>query len=207
LIIDLTTEMAAQLVYTLAGIALLAASIAHVGAARAVFTTTVMAFVLGGAILGAFVAFQGRSVDLLAHLSRRWLKDSRARADAVRSALAAVYGQPARLAASFGLHALSWVASGLCSWLALMLMGAHLAPWQVLALESLLSAVRSVAFMTPGGLGIQEGAYVVVAPLFGLPPETALALSLMKRAKDILIGAPALLIWQAQEGRKLVQNA
>jgi uncharacterized membrane protein YbhN (UPF0104 family) len=58
--------------------------------------------------------------------------------------------------------------------------------------------------MTPGALGFQEGAYVLVGPLFGLGPESALALSLIKRAKDLAIGAPALLIWQVGEGRRLL---
>ena len=81
--------------------------------------------------------------------------------------------------------------------------GAHLPLWEVLTLESLISAVKSVAFVTPGALGFQEGAYVLVAPIFGLGPEVGLALSLLKRAKDIAIGVPALLLWQASEGRKL----
>jgi hypothetical protein len=83
-------------------------------------------------------------------------------------------------------------------------MGAHRPLWQVLTLESLMSAVRSVVFMTPGALGFQEGAHVLVAPLFGLGAGSGLALSLLKRAKDIAIGVPALLAWQAAEGRRLV---
>jgi hypothetical protein len=59
--------------------------------------------------------------------------------------------------------------------------------------------VRSVAFMTPGGLGFQESGYVLAAPLFGLTPESALSLSLIRRAKDIVIGVAALLIWQLVE--------
>ena len=53
--------------------------------------------------------------------------------------------------------------------------------------------------MTPGALGLQEGAYVLVAPLFGLPPEATLSVSLLRRVKDLLIGIPAMLIWQYTE--------
>jgi uncharacterized membrane protein YbhN (UPF0104 family) len=66
--------------------------------------------------------------------------------------------------------------------------------------------VRSVAFMTPGGLGFQEGAYVLAAPLFGLTADSALALALLKRAKDLIIGVVALLLWQALEGRALLSK-
>jgi uncharacterized membrane protein YbhN (UPF0104 family) len=66
-------------------------------------------------------------------------------------------------------------------------------------------AVRSVAFAVPGALGVQEGAYVVIGLLFGLSPQDALALSLLKRARDLVIGAPALVIWQVMEGRRLLR--
>jgi len=71
----------------------------------------------------------------------------------------------------------------------------------VLAIESLIFTVRSVAFAVPGAIGFQEAAYVLVGPMFGLPPETALALSIAKRARDVAIGAPALLAWQVIEVR------
>ena len=66
-------------------------------------------------------------------------------------------------------------------------------------LESLMTVVKSVAFMTPGALGIQEGAYVLSASVFGLPAEATLSLSLLRRAKDLAIGIPAILAWQWSE--------
>jgi putative membrane protein len=203
LIVDLTTEMAAQLFYTIFGVAMLAALLSHATGAANLLWTASIAFVFGTAILMLFVVLQSRGVDLLGALVGRWLKDTRARADAVNAVLKRVYAAPERLAGGFLLHAAAWVLSGIGSWLALRFMGAELPVWKVLTLESLIAAVRSVAFVTPGALGFQESAYVFVAPLFGLSPGEALALSLIKRAKDILIGAPALLIWQAGEGRRL----
>jgi putative membrane protein len=199
--------MAAQLLYTLFGVAMLAAALSHLSGAKSVFLTTGVSVLAGGAVLTGFVLLQSKSVDFLGMMAARWIKDTRTRTDAIRGVLADVYARPERLLAGFALHAFSWVASGVGSWIALNLLGAHMPLWQVLTLESLMSAVKSVAFMTPGGLGFQEGAYVLVAPLFGLSAETALALSLLKRAKDIAIGAPALLLWQAIEGRKLVAGA
>ncbi len=71
------------------------------------------------------------------------------------------------------------------------------------ALESLLFASRSLAFFMPNALGVQEGAYALLAPLVGLTPADALALSLIKRARDLVIGAPALLIWQRAEAARV----
>ena len=39
---------------------------------------------------------------------------------------------------------------------------------------------------------MQEVAYALTAPLFGLPPESALALSLAKRARELLLGLPGI---------------
>ena len=57
-----------------------------------------------------------------------------------------------------------------------------------LVLESLGQAIRGAAFAIPGSLGVQEGGYLLLAPLAGLPPEAALALSLAKRAREVLLG-------------------
>ena len=38
--------------------------------------------------------------------------------------------------------------------------------------------------------------------LFGIGADAALALSLIKRGRDLVIGVPALLAWQALEGRQ-----
>jgi hypothetical protein len=40
---------------------------------------------------------------------------------------------------------------------------------------------------------VQEGGYLLLAPLAGLPPDAALALSLAKRARELLLGVPGLL--------------
>jgi len=60
-----------------------------------------------------------------------------------------------------------------------------------------------VGFVAPAGLGVQEGTYALVGPLFGLPAEAGLALSLLKRGRDLVVGVPTLLAWQAVEGGRL----
>jgi uncharacterized membrane protein YbhN (UPF0104 family) len=67
-------------------------------------------------------------------------------------------------------------------------------------IESLMHAVRGASFAIPGALGAQEGGLIVLCAIFGVPPEAALALSLVKRIPDVVIGVPALLAWQAMEG-------
>jgi uncharacterized membrane protein YbhN (UPF0104 family) len=52
----------------------------------------------------------------------------------------------------------------------------------------------------PGALGAQEGGLIVLCAIFGVPPEAALALSLVKRLPDLVLGVPGLIAWQAMEG-------
>ena len=198
-IVDLTTEMAAQLFYTLFGLAMLVAVLRHATGAGELVWTTAAAIGLGAAGLAAFVALQGRGLDLIGAIAARWVKDTRERAAAIRAELAVIYAQPLRLAAGLGWHSVGWIWSGAGAWLCLGFMGVQVPLWKVLALESLIAAVKSVAFLTPGALGFQEGAYALIAPLFGVPAESALAVSLLRRAKDMVLGVPAMLAWQASE--------
>jgi hypothetical protein len=61
-----------------------------------------------------------------------------------------------------------------------------------LLLESVGQAIRGAAFAIPASLGMQEGGYLLVAPLVGLTPDLGLALSLAKRARELLLGMPGL---------------
>jgi putative membrane protein len=200
-IVDLVTEVAAQLFYTLFGLAMLLAVLRHATGANELVWTTVAAIGLGAAALAGFVALQGRGLDLIGAVASRWIKDTRERAEAIKAELAVIYAQPIRLLAGASWHSVGWIWSGVAAWLALRFMGVEAALWKVLALESLIAAVKSVAFLTPGALGFQEGAYALVAPLFGVPAEAALAVSLLRRAKDLVLGVPAMLAWQAGELR------
>jgi hypothetical protein len=68
-----------------------------------------------------------------------------------------------------------------------------------LLLESVGQAIRGAAFAVPGALGVQEGGYVLLATLVGLPSHAGLALSLAKRTREILLGLPGLLYLHLSE--------
>src|SRR5205807_652323 len=73
-------------------------------------------------------------------------------------------------------------------------------------LESLGQAARSAAFIIPGGLGAQEGAFLLIGGALGVPPDFALALSLVKRASQLLFGIPMLAAWPFLERHRLVRG-
>jgi putative membrane protein len=112
-----------------------------------------------------------------------------------------LYRHRARCGASLLLHALAWASDGIEIWLILYFMGQPIAPADAFALEALGQAVRSAAFAIPGALGAQEAGYMALAQAVGLSPQTGLALSLVKRARQLILGVPALLVWQWLEAR------
>jgi putative membrane protein len=198
-IVDLMTEMASQLIYTIFGAAMLLALLLHATSLQSLLWTAGAALALGALGLAAVGFLHGRGLDLIGALISRWIKDTQARADAVKTVIREIYTTPWRPVLGFALNALCWVLSGAGAWVALNLMGFQVALWKILTLESLMTVVKSVAFITPGALGIQEGAYVLSASVFGLPPEATLSLSLLRRAKDLVIGIPGILAWQWSE--------
>ena len=106
----------------------------------------------------------------------------------------------------FALNLAGWTATAIGSWIVLLMMGAEISIWSALSIESLIFTLRSIAFAIPGAIGVQEAAYALAGPLFGLPPETALALSLAKRARDLSLGLPTLLAWQLSEARAVLRT-
>jgi putative membrane protein len=90
-------------------------------------------------------------------------------------------------------------------WIALHALGLHATFINALILQSMVLTIRSVAFPVPGGIGVQEGGYVVVGNLLGIPGEAAFALSLIARVRELTIGIPGLVIWQVVEGRRLLR--
>jgi len=114
------------------------------------------------------------------------------RADAVDSAIRELYRDRKKVAASFGLNLLGWITGTGEVWLILYFLG-HPVSWhEALLLESVGQAIRGAAFAIPGSLGAQEGGYLLLAPLVGLPPDAALALSLAKRVRELVLGIPGL---------------
>jgi glycosyltransferase 2 family protein len=205
-VVDVTVEVLAQLGYTVLGLALLTQLQPD---ARLIYPVTVgVALGLVGILL--FVLVQRRGTALMEKLSERlaasWLPQAAAKTRPLQEALDHIYAQRGGLAVGFLLHLGAWVASAAEAWLALHFMGVDLGIAAVIAIESLLYAIRSVAFAVPNAVGVQEGAYVMLGAMFGLPPEMALAVSLLKRGRDLVLGVPALLIWQAIEGGTLFRR-
>ncbi len=116
------------------------------------------------------------------------------RADAIDVAIRALYRERRLVAATFFASLVAWVVGTGEVFIALDLLG-HPVGWRdALLLESVGQAIRGAAFAIPGSLGAQEGGFVLLAPLVGLPLDVALALSLAKRVRELALGLPGI-VW------------
>jgi len=202
-IVDVTLEFIAQLAYTALGLAWLI----RLQPESRVAPPVLLGLLVAALAATAFVLVQRRGVgfvDRIArYLGRGWAERGAAGAAALHAALAGIYRRPGGLWASFLLHLACWIASAAEVWLALRLAGQPLPFSAALVIESLLYAIRTAAFLVPQAAGVQEGAYLLLGAGFGLTPEMSLALSLLKRGRDLALGLPTIAVWQAIESNRL----
>jgi putative membrane protein len=111
----------------------------------------------------------------------------------------AIYGRLPALAAALVLHLAAALSRAFEVWIVLRLMGTPVGVMDAIMIEGLSSALRTAAFLLPAGLGVQEGALLVLCGWIGVPPAQALALALIKRAREIVVGGGGLLVWLALE--------
>jgi putative membrane protein len=121
---------------------------------------------------------------------------------ALSEALGSLSGSRAALARAMALHACSYVANAAELWLTLSLMGVPTDFIDAVLLESLSLAARSAAFLIPSGWGAQEASLVALAGIAGLSADSALALGLVKRAREFGIALPGLAAWAVAEHRR-----
>jgi putative membrane protein len=200
-VVDMTTELFGQLIFTGLGVAVLL----YGGWAPAIGLTALAGLALGVVATAGFVVAQRMGMfRMFERVTRRILaRDAKLRppGSGVHDAIHAIYGRPIGVAAGFLWHLVSWLLTIAETWLALYLLRIPLPIPAIVVIESLIYALRSVAFFVPSGWGVQEGGYVLLGTLVGLGPDAALALSLAKRARELAIGLPVLLLWQAFEAR------
>jgi glycosyltransferase 2 family protein len=203
MIVDVTAEMVAQIGYAALGVTILVTRVPQTSAVASLTRLFAIGLAVAAAAAVGFIVVQRCGEWFATRLfGPRWRRVGYTVATA--SALAAIYRSPLRIAASGMLHFTAWIANAGASWIAFRLVGAHAEVSTVIAIESLVFAARSAGAFVPNALGVQEGAYMLLAPLFGVGVELALAVSMLKRARDFATGIPILLLWQAAEGRRVL---
>ena len=207
MVVDVTVEMVSQICFVIVGAGLLVLTVPMQGRDTQVLEAVVIGIVL--AILGAggFVVAQRRGFSVLEHLAARFLPKAAGHAGAINEVVNGIHRHRGAMLAAFAVHLCGWIAAAFGTWLALQLIGKPLAFADCIAIESILAALRSATVFVPGAIGVQEAGYALMLPLFGLPPEIGVAVSLLKRAREIGIGAPILVSWQLAEGGHAARGA
>ena len=203
-IVDVLAQAGTQFLFALVGFALL---IAH-GVGGSFINDLAWALAAAAlALIGFYVAQRQGGEKLLNALLRRLARGREWQIhgtfEAVFHRLHEVYGRRRALALTVVCHLGVWFIGALEVWVGLTAMGYHPTYADAVAIESLAQAARGAAFAVPGGVGVLEGGLVVLCALFGIPAHSALALSLIKRAADIMVGVPGLVAWHALETRRL----
>jgi glycosyltransferase 2 family protein len=206
-IVDVSLEFIAQIAFTGLALAWLIRLWPGAPVALPVAIGLAAAVILAAGLLVAQRRGFGLIDRVAGILGRDWLEKTAVGAAVLHSAIGEIYRRRSRLCASFILHLVCWIAATVEIWLALRFAGAPLDFGVVLVIEGLLYAVRSVAFAVPNAVGVQEGAYIMLGGSFGLTPEMALALSLLKRARDLALGLPVLAAYQLLESGRLWRRA
>lgn len=120
----------------------------------------------------------------------------------VDAAIRVLFERPVRLARACGWSLLSYVLGAFETWYALRLLGHPVPVDTAVAIEALTQATRHAGFIVPAGLGVQEAATMLFGHLAGVGGNVALALALVKRMREVVLGLPALLSWQWIELRR-----
>ena len=197
--VDLTAEFVAEILFLIIGLMIWLAKaqdlnlMLPIGAGLA-------ASVLAGVLA---IRLQSKSAALLVKFGRRMIGQFFTSDRIGDEELSEMYSHTGRLALGTFWHLLGWVAKGGGNWIAFQLLGSPVDLATALAIEALLHAMLAAAFVVPGFAGVQEAGYAGLGNLFGIAPEISLAVSLLRRARDLAVGIPILLVWQFVEMRNL----
>jgi len=206
IVVDTTLALLSEILFVVCGIAVLAslhdnASLPQGLAAGVAIAATVAALV--------FVVQRGHLFEQLARvlakigLGEAWLKQL-GNLRQLDARIHALHQDPVALFRCFLARFAAWTLGTGEVWLGLQVLGHPISLLEAFALESLCQAVRTAGFAVPGALGVQEGGYILIGRYFGLDDSTALALSLARRVRDLVLGVPALAVWQFSASKRLL---
>jgi putative membrane protein len=207
-VVDVTLVVLTQILFTLLGLGLLAPVI---GSGKTLPVILVGATLLATLLAGFYAAQRRGLFGFVARLSRRILGGSEwtsisYNASTIDAEILRLYRRRRALIVSGCWHMLGWFLGIAEVWVGLYLLGHPVDIRTALLFESLGQTIRTGAFAVPGALGIQEGGYVLVGAALGIEPGVALALSLARRVRELLLGLPGLAVWQASSLRKVLRR-
>jgi len=204
-LVDITLGVFVQIAFTLLGLALIVSATGHQGFVR---PTLIGALVGVLAIIGFYVVQRLGMFRFIAKMISRLANapDWHSLVESGQTLDQTVRTLYSRRRGVIG--CCTWTAASLVLgsgeiWIALHALGLHATLVNAVILQSMVLTIRSAVFPVPGALGVQEGGYVLVGNLLGIPGDAAFALSLIARVRELVLGIPGLIAWQVIEARRL----
>jgi putative membrane protein len=196
---DLIIEFSAKLLYALIGALMLLTILPG----STLIKPFLMALVCVIAVLVAVALSRGQITTMLGNVAPRliggWVAEKSGRN--LRAEFAQFSWQGAL--PCFAIHLGCWLFGAAEAWITLKLMGIPVTVTQALVIDSVATTLRTFGFLVPAAIGVQEAGYVLACALFGIGPGGAVAFSLVRRARDLLIAMPGFAAWQFLELRAL----
>ena len=204
-LVDITLGVFVQIVFTLLGLGLIVSATGHQGFVRPTLIGSAIGVL---AIVGFYVVqrlgmfrFIGKIISKLANAD-----DWHSLVHSGQTLDQAIRKLYARRGGVIG--CCLWTATSLILgsgeiWIALYALDLQATVVNALILQSMVLTIRSAMFPVPGALGVQEGGYVVIGNLLGIPGDAAFALSLIARVRELVLGIPGLIAWQLIEARRV----
>ncbi|XQZ97782.1 lysylphosphatidylglycerol synthase domain-containing protein [Komagataeibacter rhaeticus] len=206
-ICDLTIELLSQVTFTLLGLGLLFCLVNRSPVTDGLMESAGAALLLGAVFfgsqyLGAVSVVERLLVRIAAHLGWDGVDDIRGLHDEILG----LYRTRENSLRAGSMQLLGWSLGTIEVFLVLRAMGHPLSLADSFVIESVGQAAKSAGFAVPGALGVSEGGYIIIGGLFGLSPQAGIALSLIKRLREIAWGLPSLVAWQVMEMRWVRPN-
>ncbi len=203
---DLLLQTAAQALFALVGALLLA----RVVDPNIIVPASIMGIIATVIALGGFYIVQryggARLIDrTIVALASRMQTDAQSVEPGLQMAMDTIWrGGRSNVGISLLLHTCAWAIGTLEVWFTLHFMNWPTTLEHAVILESLGASISSAAFFIPASWGVQEGGYILIGHMLGVPIQFALSLSLVKRIPDFMLGVPGLLAWHGLETRRLL---
>ncbi|MDR3425467.1 MAG: flippase-like domain-containing protein [Alphaproteobacteria bacterium] len=206
-VVELTLSIAAVFLFVALGVLLFALRVSD----KNFVTQLAWGLAFSAPLLLALAAVQKIGFfGLMSRLFRVMFRDKWATSasDAARldRAVATVYRRKGKVLICALLQFIAWGLGSVEIWLALKFLGHPLPMAEAVMIEALIEGSASAAFAIPGALGVQEAGFLVFGGMLGLPHETAAALAVIRRCRDLICYAPGLIAWQAHEGKRLMRS-
>lgn len=206
-VVDVTIELSTAVMFLMAGLASL--SLVGEPSWRASWLRLLVA--AATTVLGCVLALRFGLLRVLEALSmriaQRWPRLGGVSLAGLQHAASEIYRAPGLMLSGTLLHLAAWALGSVETWGVLHAIGVRVTPAQAFVIESLGMAARSAGFAIPAALGAQEGGFVLAAAAVGVGAWPALALSLVKRLREVLVGLIGIGLWRLEAGRAVSEGA